>query len=260
MISTQESIDLDAIFQQITVNKVISPQVAVDLQTLNKAKNYRRWLYSHAESGVGSRILEIGSGVGNYTDFLIKHGDVWATDLEDTYIDVLNARYQQNPAVIISKLTLGAWDDVTRAEVRSFEPDTIICFNVLEHVEADKESVEAMVDCLVPGGRLIVIVPALRFLYSDLDESYGHYRRYRKTDAKRLMNDIKDAYLEKMYYFNLLGVPGWWINHTLLGRMALPPDQTQIFNKLIPVISSVERVLPLPMGLSLLLWIQKNGS
>lgn len=250
--------DLEAIFSQIAVEEVISPQVAIDLQTLNKARNYRRWLYSLTAGALGHRILDMGSGVGNYAEFFLSHGDVWVTDLESTYTDVLEARFGTLPNCRVSQLTLESWDESTRALVKEFNPDTITCLNVLEHVEQDQGSVEAMLDCLQPGGHLVLIVPALPSLFSDLDVRYGHFRRYTRRDAQRLLKNNPNASIVRLQYFNLLGVFGWWFNHVLFKKLVLPTDQTQAFDRVVPTLAAIERVVPIPFGLSLVLWIRKQ--
>src|SRR5947209_2599289 len=56
--------------------------------------------------------------------------------------------------------------------------DTAICFNVLEHVEDDVGALVNMRHILTPGGRLLLIVPALSWIFGTVDRSLGHYRRY----------------------------------------------------------------------------------
>lgn len=259
MQESQSEIDLQALFARIDINAVASEQVAIDLQTLDKARSYRRWLYSQIQGGLGKRILEIGSGVGNYTHFLLEHGEVWATDMEDVYLDVLRDRFGSNPNFTASLLTLGPWSAEIRQQVRHFNPDTIVCMNVLEHVEQDAESVREMFEGLDIGGHILLIVPALPGLYCNLDERYGHFRRYTRQDVPRLVSGLKGAKVVREEYFNMLGTVGWWFNHVLLHRGQLPARQTQTFDRLVPGLGWLEQRIRPPFGLSLSIWIRRES-
>jgi SAM-dependent methyltransferase len=56
--------------------------------------------------------------------------------------------------------------------------DTIILFDVIEHLEDDRAFVDSVRFHLKPGGRMIVNVPANQSLYSRYDKVLGHQRRY----------------------------------------------------------------------------------
>ena len=65
-------------------------------------------------------------------------------------------------------------------DVGTTELDTVICMNVLEHIEDDVAALRALGAVLRPGGRLILQVPNYPRLFGSLDRSYGHFRRYSK--------------------------------------------------------------------------------
>ena len=67
--------------------------------------------------------------------------------------------------------------------------DTVICMNILEHLKDDREAVTNMSTLLEPGGRLIILVPALKALFGSMDISFEHLRRYNKDDLKSLIRD-----------------------------------------------------------------------
>jgi SAM-dependent methyltransferase len=51
-------------------------------------------------------------------------------------------------------------------------------FDVIEHIEDDRGTLAALRPYLRPGGRLYLTTPAYPWLWSDVDEFSGHYRRY----------------------------------------------------------------------------------
>ena len=101
------------------------------------------------------------------------------------------------------------------------------------------------------GGRLIVVVPALKVLYNVLDRELGHFRRYGKEELtqKFSANGFKVGHLK---FFNLFGIVGWFVNGTLLRRRLLPVTQVRIFNKMVPLFIRVERVIPAVVGQSIM--------
>jgi hypothetical protein len=52
-----------------------------DLEIMSDATNYRDWILNNVSSHIGNRILEIGSGIGNYTSKLSEYGSVMAIDI-----------------------------------------------------------------------------------------------------------------------------------------------------------------------------------
>lgn len=85
------------------------------------------------------------------------------------------------------------------------------CFDVLEHVENPENLIKEMHRLLEPGGRIIVTVPGLPCLWSQVDEFAGHFRRY---TPKALDNLFKRCNFQKVYsgYFMMSLVPAiYWL-------------------------------------------------
>src|SRR5207248_11605892 len=116
---------------------------------------------------------------------------------------------------------------------------------VLEHIEAARASLRAMHDLLQPGGRLVLLVPSLRALYGTLDEALGHFRRYvpaELTDKLRTTG----FHLRHLEYFNLAGVPGWWVAGRVLRRRLIPTGALRRYETLLPLFSLArhQRLVP----------------
>jgi SAM-dependent methyltransferase len=62
------------------------------------------------------------------------------------------------------------------------EFDVIGAFDVLEHINEDEQVLREMYRAAKPGGGIVVTVPQHAFLWSHVDETAGHVRRYRARD------------------------------------------------------------------------------
>jgi SAM-dependent methyltransferase len=84
--------------------------------------------------------------------------------------------------------------------------DTVLLLDVLEHLHDDAQILRNASDVCVPGGRLIISVPAFQLLWSQHDETFEHRRRY---SARRLEAVIRAAGLtpERTTYTNCLIFP-----------------------------------------------------
>jgi glycosyltransferase involved in cell wall biosynthesis len=210
-------------------------------------KRYNAFLWDLIRPYVGRRILEVGSGTGVMTRYLATRERVVATDIDPDYIELLRRTYADNPKVEVRALDLGrlAEDGLPPA---SF--DTVVCANVLEHIEDDAAALGALRNLLAPGGRVVLIVPALRPLYGTIDKAIGHYRRYVRDEIAHKLAAAGLA-VEHVSYFNLLGVPGWFLNARLLGRRTVPGVQARLNDRLVPLLRLERRFGP-PIGMSLL--------
>ncbi|MES1173840.1 MAG: class I SAM-dependent methyltransferase [Myxococcales bacterium] len=147
--------------------------VGSELELFSKAVNWKRYWAGRLRPYVHGNVLDVGAGLGATFDYLADAADSWTCLEPDAQLCAqLAARlasHARPPQVICGTL------EQLPAE-RKF--DTAVYIDVLEHIEHDAEQVSAVIDRLNPGGTLIVLSPALPFLYSPFDESVGHFRRY----------------------------------------------------------------------------------
>ncbi|MCH8254097.1 MAG: class I SAM-dependent methyltransferase, partial [Gemmatimonadetes bacterium] len=139
-----------------------------------EAPAFNRWMFDRLAGWIGSRVLEIGSGIGNMSQFFIDRDQVVLTDTESAYRLVLQAKFGARGNVAVVALSLPHLP----GELSGRRFDTIVCLNVLEHIDDDIGSLEAMYSLLEPAGKLVLLVPAFPGLYGSLDRALGHYRRY----------------------------------------------------------------------------------
>jgi SAM-dependent methyltransferase len=222
-----------------------------DLQLLAEASQYQDWIYSLISPFLGNRILDIGSGIGTYIKKFLGRELVLATDLDPSYVSYLNSRFAEHPEVSSQVLDLCNISESQKRTLAEKRIDTIVLLNVLEHVNEALEALKNLSDCLCKSGRLIVVVPAMQILYSNLDKVYGHWRRYSRGDFKQMEASLNMTLLT-CYYFNFFGFFGWFVNTKLFNKKHLPVRQTIYFDKLSPIFSKLEKYLPPPLGLSII--------
>ncbi|MCP3987405.1 MAG: glycosyltransferase [bacterium] len=216
------------------------------LRRMRKLRAYNSWMWSRIEPFVGERILEVGSGSGNMTRFLVGRDQVTATDIDDRYVGILSILFHSSPNVRVLKMDLG---EEPRADVKASAYDTVVCLNVLQYIEDDNVALERLYRLLEPGGRVVLLVPALEGLYGELDRSMGHHRRYSMPVIREQLRKAGFD-VEVTRHFNAIGAAGWWLNSVLLQRKKLPGLQARISNWLTPLLR-VEDRLELPWGMSL---------
>lgn len=212
------------------------------LARLARAPRFNTWMADTVRPWCGQKVLEIGSGTGNLTRQLVPRGTYVASDVNPLYLQTLRALTADRPYLEVT-LT-----DVTRAE--SFPHveggfDTVICLNVVEHVDDDLGALRNIHGVLGPGGRAIVLVPRGPDLFGTLDEVLGHKRRYTDASLARLASEAGFE-VQELVHFNRIGTLAWWLNGKLLRRRRFGLVQIKLLNLLTPLFRLVDRALPFP--------------
>ena len=130
--------------------------------------------------------------------------------------------------------------------------DSVIFINVLEHIQQDSDAIKKAYKSIRRGGKLIIFVPALQFLYSNFDHSIGHYRRYQKSELTKLAQNANFK-LMSCKYFDSLGTILWFIFMKVMGH-GLSSRNTYAYDTfVVPWLKKVEKIIPPPIGKNLLL-------
>ncbi len=238
----------------------------VTLARMAKIEPYNRWLVDRFRGALGRRVLEIGAGFGNLTRHMADTGGaapgslgrelVVASDLDRVAVEYLKGAFRDNPTVRVSSyrfpLEAGSLEEILGLSI-----DTIVCCNVLEHIEQDEKALADMRTILSPGGRLVLLVPALARLYGTLDEHLHHFRRYEKPELERKLSEAGFS-IEQCRFVNRPGVFGWFVNGKILRRRVLPRAQLRAFGLLLPLLRSEEQRPP-RFGMSLLAIARKGA-
>lgn len=121
----------------------------------------------------GTRPVDFGAGIGTLSDLIVAK-----TGIKPTCVEVDPTCRQ-----VLQSKGYRTFDNI--ADAGKF--DFVFSSNVLEHIENDQEILKLIFNSLEKDGQIVLYLPAFQILFSKLDASVGHYRRY---DKKALVSKL----------------------------------------------------------------------
>lgn len=209
-----------------------------------------REIEGHRPAAGWGSILDVGCGDGLFFDRLARFGEVWGVESDETLVPA-GSRHR-------ARIHLGSFDS-------GFQPgrrfDLVLMLDVLEHLADPVAALRKAAELLVPGGRVLITVPAFQVLWTGHDDLNRHFVRYRRRSLDPLIVGAGLRILSERYFFQ-------WLFPVKLGLRALerfgvvpnapaklPPPW---LNRVLVGVSQVEQMtigrLGLPFGSSLLAW------
>jgi 2-polyprenyl-3-methyl-5-hydroxy-6-metoxy-1,4-benzoquinol methylase len=231
----------------------------------NSTIEWDRFQFSQFKKHLAGDILEVGAGYGRMaylTRSITKVKSLTLIEPSPIFYSRLQKNFAEEPSVIVIN------DEIqTLVEKKQNHYDVVYLVHVLEHIDNDKDFVKCCLEVVKPGGKLIVAVPALPFLYSALDLEIGHFRRYNKSMMKELFKDL-NVRMISLQYSDFLGVFGSLIvskigrmtykNHSHEGTSRFV-ELARFYSKaIVPICSLIEKGLTPPIGLNLTLIAAKT--
>ena len=218
-----------------------------EFAALALAKNYRAALLREFSPFLRGRVLEIGAGIGQFTE-----GLAGLPTIEDLMSVEPEARFcerfrQLQPG---RALTEGTIEAVPAEQAW----DGIVSVNVLEHISNDEEELARYRQRLAAReGHVCLFVPARPEIYAPLDRDFGHFRRYTRPELRGKL-ERAGFRIVALNYFNIAGYFGWWLNFCLLKQRSFNAGSIIAFDRVIfPIVHAVEyNLLRPPFGQSLL--------
>lgn len=198
-------------------------------------------------------ILEIGSGTGGNLSMLSAFGRVSAMEMDKVARGIAMQKTE-------GRFDIRAGSCPSQIPFDGQKFDLVCLFDVLEHIEDDRATLAAIKALSAPGGRVLITVPAYRWMWSAHDEFLHHKRRYLASELKDKAQDAGFR-IERLSYFNTLLFPlaaAVRIKDRLMrsseaSGTALPPSPV---NATLRTVFGAERFLldrfNLPFGVSLL--------
>ncbi len=236
--------------------------IPFELESLARAKNYQQWIYDLILPHLGDRIFEVGAGIGNMSRWLPIREKLILNEIEPDLRNILTEKMRDrggnDPRVQVVEY------DVLNPPAE-FEPlrdiDTIVSFNVLEHIQDDEKFVRSL-GSLLTGSRstkqkvLLTLVPSHQWAYGGMDKEFGHYRRYAKKELRRLHELAMPGAETTVRHFNLVGLLGWFVRGRVMGKKNISLTAIDSFEKLTPFLRKFDAftygTLRPPVGQSLI--------
>lgn len=218
------------------------------LESMSQAVWYNRWTLNKFKKYLKGEILEVGCGIGNFTNSLKEYGEVYAIDIDNNYINE------------VKEVTDGraGFGDIETGKYffKDKKFDTVVCLNVLEHIQKDALAVKNLYKLLKDEGHLILLVPVHPFLFGKIDESIGHFRRYAKKELVKQLEGLGLKILN-CRKLNFLGAIGWFFAGKVLKESVVDDNKIRVFNIIAPFVLPLEDLIEPPIGTSILIIAQK---
>jgi SAM-dependent methyltransferase len=217
--------------------------------------NYNKWVFDNICPYIGNKVMDVGSGSGNFLGYLLGRESVVNIDILDVFLDSLKHSYSSYKNVHIFQCDI---QDHRVIDIgRQFDIDTVICNNVLEHVQDDLKALSNINDILSSKGNLILVLPAFQCLYSKWDKSIGHFRRYNHKQIKDKLAKTNFS-IKVSFYMNIVGFFGWFLNGKILGytptKSSLVEKQAVFFDRyIVKPLRRMENMFRPPFGQSLII-------
>lgn len=226
-----------------------------ELEWMEYAYNYNRWLIKLCEPHIGSEILEIGAGIGTFTGKWSKLSNrLTAVELTSNCVQELRRRFINEKNVEILHMSILDFDPL----VHGFF-DTAISFNVFEHIENDVKGFQIVSKTLRPGGKFLLFVPACQKLYGNIDKIVGHVRRYEKEELISKLNKARMS-VDSIFFVNCVGYFAWFwkAKRSLPGSSISKKDILWYDRIVVPLLRVIEGLVRPPIGQSLFVIARKN--
>ena len=223
------------------------------LKTISTAIKFNNWMYQTIKPFLKGNVLEIGSGIGNITQYVVndKH-QTTASDFRTEYCTILSNRFAGNVFLQEVKNIDIIHPDFEKINCNLLNKfDSLFALNIIEHVENDVLAIENCKKLLKENGNLIILAPAYMAVYNSFDTALKHYRRYSKSNLQYLLQNAGFTII-KSQYFNLCGIIGWWFSGSLLRKKSIPMLEMKIFDLMVPIFKIADKLVMNKVGLSVI--------
>lgn len=151
--------------------------------------NYNSHITKHISKYLSPqiKILDFGAGIGTLAKLFDRKFNIECLEID-----------KSNRIKIIKNKSYAKLADTQK------KYNVIYSSNVLEHIEDDLKIIKDIRGRLLNKGLLILYLPAHSFLYSQMDKSLGHFRRYDKKKISTNLQDLKFKIIE-VHYVDSLG-------------------------------------------------------
>ena len=229
------------------------PDISAELSIAGAAPAYHDWILESFGDALSGDVVEVGAGMGAVSERLLANPKVrslLAVEPFPSMREALLARLAAHPR---ARIFQGVLADLAQVG-EGF--DALVYVNVMEHIDDDVAELGLIHQHLKPGGAVLIFVPALPALMSAFDLALGHRRRYRRAELQAKVS-AAGLKVEKLIWFDVLGMPLWWLLMRVLGRTPSPAAAGSYDRLVVPIMRRLEALIPPPIGKNLLLVARK---
>lgn len=222
------------------------------LQAISNANRFNRWMYENISPYIKGNVLEIGSGIGNISEFLLEEHKVTLSDINPDYCLYLQNRFKGNVSlegIMGIDLVDPEFDIKNATIIQKF--GTVVLLNVIEHIKEHGKALMNIQKLLSNGGRVIMLAPCYQSLYCKIDKGLGHYRRYTKDSMQQLLENNGFTVVHSQY-FNFTGILGWYVFGKLFGKEKIGNGEMKIYETLVPINKIIDQLTNRFSGLSII--------
>ena len=195
-----------------------------ELTIFKHAHHWKQYYGRQIAPYLTGRVLEVGAGIGGTTPFLCDGSQSEWVCLEP------DAAFARDIQLLIDSQRLPACCRVFNGVLTQMEGrerfNAIVYVDVLEHIEDDRNELEAASSHLAPGGVLVIVAPAHSWLSSPFDKAIGHFRRYDRIRLEAIIP--APLKLRKLLYLDSVGVLLSLFNRIFL-RQVYPSENQILF-------------------------------
>jgi SAM-dependent methyltransferase len=202
--------------------------VGKDLEAMDFAVNYHRWILEIIKPYLGEHLVEVGAGTGAFSELLLETKPKTLSLVEpSTMVEDLRNNLSRKDTTTEIQIFHDIFAAVAARLKSENAPDSIIYINVLEHIEDDSAELKTVWETLREKGRVFIFVPALPALFSEFDRRIGHFRRYRKTEIEE---KCRAAQLRIVHsrYFDVTGIFPWLVKYRLMKSTTMESGAVQL--------------------------------
>jgi SAM-dependent methyltransferase len=221
--------------------------VGSELNLFAGATTWKSYVRFHLKSYLSGDILEVGAGIGAATATFCDGSQRRWVCLEPDRELADRIKSNLPPELTGCEVVVGSLSDLgPQAQF-----DSILYMDVLEHIEADAAELARAASHLKPNGALVILAPALPWLFTPFDAAIGHYRRYTKDSLRSIapkgLRETRCIYLDSVGLLASLG------NKFLLRSPTPSKAQIQFWDRaMVPISRYTDRALNHMIGKSVL--------
>jgi len=218
-----------------------------ELEHFDSASNFREYQVSLISKYINGNFVEVGAGKGGLVTYYKKIvKNITLLEPEKKLFNVLKKKFPSKKIKI---------KNYTIDKLKNYY-DTIIYYDVLEHIKKDLNEVSIASKKLKKNGYLIISVPAYQAFYSDFDRSVGHFKRYNKKDFITI-GKRTNLKIEKLVYYDSVGFLFLVLNKILSLKQTNLKNKIFLWNLLIPISKLIDFLTFKMFGKSLLCVFRK---